>query len=52
MVVINEKIQKATKVKKKKSSKKLPEWFGPRTIDPICFHKEGVINQRKDGWSV
>ena len=40
-----EKIQKAAKVKKN-HPKKLPEWFGPRTIDTFCFHKNGVINQR------
>ena len=32
---------------KKKSSKKNPKYVGPRTIDPICFHKDGVNNQRK-----
>ena len=39
--------KKATKVVTKTSSIKLPEGFGPRIIDPICFHKDGVINQRK-----
>ena len=38
---------KSHKCKNKHPPKKLPEWFGPRTIDPICFHKYGVINQRK-----
>ena len=45
MVFRDEKIQKATKVQKKNVLKKVPELFGP--IDPICFHKDGVINQHK-----
>ena len=40
------KLQKPQK-ENKNHQKKLPDWFGPRTIGPICFHKDGVITQRK-----
>ena len=31
----------------KKGPKKIHGWFGPWTIDPICFYKDVVIIQRK-----
>ena len=46
LVFRDEKSKKRTKVKKS-PQKKIPEWFGPSTIDPTGFHKDGVINQRK-----
>ena len=46
LVFRDEKVKKETKVKKK-ILQKLPEWFGPITNDPICFHKDGVFNQSK-----
>ena len=39
--------KKFKKPKKKWSPKKLSMWLGPRTIDPNCFHKGGMISQRK-----
>ena len=44
----DEKIQKAAKIKLKKNIfQKKPDWFCSKTIDPICFHKDGGIVQRK-----
>ena len=34
------KIQIATKFFFKRPPKKLPEWFGPKTIDPICTNRD------------
>ena len=45
LVFRDEQIPKTQKFFLKGPSKKLPELFGPRTIDPICFHEDGVIYQ-------
>ena len=43
----DEKIQNAYK-NQKLSTKKIPEWFGLKPIEPIGFHDNVVVIQRKD----